>query len=91
MDAGETQLFESAAAVDKNSLWTVSRSGGEPAHFHEFGSDQIHSGVGVSPVRHAAVRPLVRRCVSRWAASQYFQRGWGWDGRRGNVGAQEAV
>ena len=48
-DSGETLLFEAAEAVEKNSLWTVSRSGGEPAHFHEFGSDKIHSGVGVSP------------------------------------------
>ena len=48
-DAGETLLFESAAAVGRKSLWTVSREGGEPTRFHEFGSDQIHSGIGVSP------------------------------------------
>ena len=36
-------------AEGKTSLWTVSREGGEPARFHEFGSDQIHSGIGVSP------------------------------------------
>lgn len=48
-DAGETLLFESAAAIGRKSLWTVSREGGEPTRFHEFGSDQIHSGIGVSP------------------------------------------
>ena len=35
--------------MGRKSLWTVSREGGEPARFHEFGSDQIHSGIGVSP------------------------------------------
>ncbi|MDE2659541.1 MAG: hypothetical protein OXI45_04960 [Acidobacteriota bacterium] len=48
-DAGETLLFESAAAVGQKSLWTVPRTGGAPTRFHEFGSDQIHSGIGVSP------------------------------------------
>ena len=48
-DAGETLLFESAAAVGRKSLWTVPRTGGSPSRFHEFGSDQIHSGIGVSP------------------------------------------
>ena len=48
-DAGETLLFESAAAVGQKSLWTVPRTGGTPTRFHEFGSDQIHSGIGVSP------------------------------------------
>ena len=48
-DSGETLLFESAEAVGRKSLWTVSREGGKPTRFHEFGSDQIHSGIGVSP------------------------------------------
>ena len=48
-DAGETLLFESAAAVGRKGLWTVPRTGGAPTRFHEFGSDQIHSGIGVSP------------------------------------------
>ena len=48
-DAGETLLFESAAAIGRKSLWTVSRTGGAPERFHEFGSDQVHSGIGVSP------------------------------------------
>ncbi len=48
-DAGDTLVFESAAAVGHKSLWTVSREGGEPVRFHEFGSDQIHSGIAVSP------------------------------------------
>ena len=48
-DSGETLLFEAAEAVGRKSLWTVPRDGGEPARFHEFGSDQIHSGIGVSP------------------------------------------
>ena len=35
-------------------------TGGTPARFHDFGSDQIHSGIGVSP-------------DGRWAA--YIDRG----------------
>ena len=42
-------LSEAAEVVGKKSLWTVPREGGEPTRFHEFGSDQIHSGIGVSP------------------------------------------
>ena len=48
-DSGETLLFEAAEAVGRKSLWTVSREGGSPTRFHEFRSDQIHSGIGVSP------------------------------------------
>ena len=48
-DAGKTLLFESAATVGRKSPWTVPRPGGSPSRFHEFGSDQIHSGIGVSP------------------------------------------
>ena len=49
VDTGETLLFESAAAVGRKSLWTVPCTGGRPTRFHQFGSDQIHSGIRVSP------------------------------------------
>ena len=48
-DSGETLLFESAGAVGRKSLGTLPGTGGEPTRFDEFGSDQIHSGIGVSP------------------------------------------
>ena len=48
-DAGETLVFEVAEAVGRKSLWTVSRGGGRPMRFHDFASDQIHSGISVSP------------------------------------------
>ena len=35
--------------MGRKSLWTVPRTGGTPTRFHEFGSNQIHSGIGVSP------------------------------------------
>lgn len=48
-DGGETLVFEAAEAVGRKSLWTVPRTGGVPTRFHDYGSDQIHSGIGVSP------------------------------------------
>ncbi len=54
-DGGETLVFESAAAVGDKSLWTVPREGGAPVQFHRYRSDQIHSGIGISPDgRHVA-------------------------------------
>ena len=48
-DGGDTIVFEAAEAVGRKSLWTVPRAGGAPVRFHDYGSDQIHSGIGVSP------------------------------------------
>jgi Tol biopolymer transport system component len=59
-DEGETLVFEAVEAFGQKSLWRVSRQAGAPARFHEYGSDQIHSGIGVSP-------------DGRWAA--YVDRG----------------
>lgn len=59
-DGGETLVFEAVEAFGRKSLWRVSREGGRPVRFHEYGSDQIHSGIGVSP-------------DGRWAA--YVDRG----------------
>ena len=47
-DDGETIVFEAAEAIGQKSLWRVSRAGGPPQRFHEYGSDQVHSGIGVS-------------------------------------------
>lgn len=47
-DAGETVVFEAAEAVGRKSLWRVPRTGGAPERFHDYGSDQLHSGIGVS-------------------------------------------
>ncbi len=47
-DAGETVVFEAAEAVGRKSLWRVARAGGAPERLHVYGSDQIHSGIGVS-------------------------------------------
>jgi len=48
-DAGETIVFEAAGGIGVKSLWTVPRAGGSPTRFHTFPSDQVHSGIGVSP------------------------------------------
>lgn len=49
LDDGETLVFEAAEAIGRKTLWQVSRTGGRPVSFHQFGSDQVHSGIGVSP------------------------------------------
>ena len=49
LDDGETLVFEAAEAIGKKSLWTVARTGGVPAKFHDFSSEQVISGIGVSP------------------------------------------
>lgn len=49
LDDGETLVFEAAEAIGRKSLWRVGRTGGRPVSFHQFGSDQVHSGIGVSP------------------------------------------
>jgi Tol biopolymer transport system component len=65
-DAGETLVFEAVEELGRKSLWVVPRRGGAPTRFHRFASDQLHSGIGVSP-------------DGRWAAyidrepSGYFQ------------------
>ncbi len=48
-DAGETIVFEAVGGIGLKSLWTVPRGGGTPNRFHTFSSDQVHSGIGVSP------------------------------------------
>lgn len=48
-DSGEALVFEAAEALGRKSLWTIPRSGGVPIRFHTFTSDQVHSGISVSP------------------------------------------
>ncbi len=48
-------VFEAAEAAGKKSLYEVALEGGDPRRFHSWNSDQVHSGVSVSP-------------NSRWAA-----------------------
>ena len=47
-DAGGTVIFEAAEAVGRKSLWRVPRTGGTPERLHSYGSDQMHSGIGMS-------------------------------------------
>jgi len=52
---GETLVFEAAEGPGRKGLYTVPRTGGAPERFHRFASDQVHSGIAVSPDgRHAA-------------------------------------
>ena len=48
-DEGTDIIFEAAEAIGRKSLWRVRRTGGAPTRIHTFASDQIHSGIGVSP------------------------------------------
>jgi len=48
-DNGETLILEVAEAIGKKSLWSVPRTGGRPTLFHEYTSEQNHSGISVSP------------------------------------------
>ena len=45
---GEALVFESAAAIGRKAVWRVPREGGPPVQIHTYGSDQVHSGIGVS-------------------------------------------
>ncbi|NNM34274.1 MAG: hypothetical protein HKO53_14455, partial [Gemmatimonadetes bacterium] len=42
-------VFEAAEGAGQKALYWVSRQGGAPTRFHEWRSDQVHSGVSVSP------------------------------------------
>ena len=45
----ERLVFEAAEGAGRKALYTVSREGGTPERFHEWASDQVHSGISVSP------------------------------------------
>ena len=42
-------VFEAAEGAGRKALYTVPREGGTPERFHEWASDQVHSGISVSP------------------------------------------
>ena len=42
-------VFEAAEGAGNKALYVVERSGGVPERFHEWSSDQVHSGIAVSP------------------------------------------
>lgn len=46
---GRHLVFEGATQFGKKALYVVDRDGGRPSRFHEFASDQLDSGVSVSP------------------------------------------
>ena len=45
----EWLVFEAAEGPGKKALYVVPREGGTPQRFHEWESDQVHSGIAVSP------------------------------------------
>ena len=45
----ERLVFEAAEGAGRKALYTVAREGGTPERFHEWNSDQVHSGISVSP------------------------------------------
>ena len=47
--SGDELIFEAAEGVGRKGLYKVPRAGGPPEKFHQFASDQVHSGIGVSP------------------------------------------
>lgn len=42
-------VFEAAEGAGRKALYTVVREGGTPERFHEWDSEQVHSGISVSP------------------------------------------
>ncbi len=46
---GNELIFEAAEGPGRKGLYAVPRIGGRPEKFHQFASDQVHSGIGVSP------------------------------------------
>ena len=42
-------VFEAAEGAGRKALYRVPREGGTPERFHEWASDQVHSGIAVSP------------------------------------------
>jgi Tol biopolymer transport system component len=45
----EALIFEAAEGPGRKALYRVPRDGGEPQRFHEWESNQVHSGIAVSP------------------------------------------
>ena len=45
----ESLVFEAAQGAGNKALYVVARAGGTPERFHEWTSDQVHSGIAVSP------------------------------------------
>ncbi|MXV97066.1 MAG: hypothetical protein F4Y07_06535 [Gemmatimonadetes bacterium] len=45
----EQLVFEAAEGAGHKALYRVHRDGGEPERFHEWESNQVHSGIAVSP------------------------------------------
>ncbi len=45
----EGLVFESAEGAGRKALYAVPREGGAPERFHEWASDQVHSGISASP------------------------------------------
>ena len=46
---GDRIAFEAAEGAGQKALYTVPRTGGRPQRIHEWESDQVHSGIAVSP------------------------------------------
>lgn len=46
----ERLIFEAAEGPGRKALYRVPRDGGEPQRFHEWESNQVHSGIAVSPL-----------------------------------------
>ena len=45
----ERLVFEAAEGAGRKALYAVPREGGAPVRFHEWASDQVRSGISVSP------------------------------------------
>ena len=45
----EGLVFEAAEGAGRKALYRIPREGGTPERFHEWASDQVHSGIAVSP------------------------------------------
>ncbi len=45
----EALVFEAAEGAGRKALYRVAREGGEPVRIHAWESDQVHSGIAVSP------------------------------------------
>ncbi len=45
----ERLVFEAAEGAGRKGLYVVAREGGTPERFHEWASEQVHSGISVSP------------------------------------------
>ena len=45
----ERLVFEAAEGAGRKALYVVAREGGTPERLHEWATDQVHSGISVSP------------------------------------------